>query len=432
LTLLLLDLIYLLILVLGLPYAVYKTVTSTRFRAGWRHRFGGVPDLRSERRVWLHCASVGEALLIRSLVTRIESECPGADIVLSTNTNTGLETIETHLPGHTAFYFPLDFSPVVRKVFRRIKPSTVILVELEIWPNFLAVARRRRVPVVVVNGRITERSARRYRRFGPLARQVFDRVDHFAVQNREYADRLKKLGVASGRISVVGTMKYDTVATEVPEDAIARDREALRLAPDDTVILGGCTHPGEDESLIDYVKRRPERRLRLILAPRHRERADAVEALIRGAGLCAVRKTAVDASRAPDEFERHPHVLLLDTTGELARLYAVADVAFVGGSLIPHGGQNMIEPAALGRPVVVGPHTWNFRETVGMLADADAIVQVDHAKELAPALDALLDDPRRRDAIGRRARRLVEEHKGATLRNFRVIEPFLNLCEKET
>ena len=427
----LLDILY---LVFGLPFFLLKALLVPRVRAGWSERFGAVPDLPGGHRLWIHCASVGEALLARTLLAGLEAAYPDAEIVFSTVTRTGRQTVETHFPGHRVFYFPLDLSFVVRKVLNSIKPTAVILVELEVWPNFLGVAERCEVPVVVVNGRITERSARRYRRLGGLFRSTFRRVRHYAVQNTEYASRLAALGVSRDRITVAGTMKYDTVATEIEPASAAAYRRELRLREADTVLLGGCTHPGEDELLIDYAKCRQASGapLRLVLAPRHSERCEAVERLLRAAGLTPVRKTALDAGTAPAGFEDGPHAILVDTTGELARLYAVATVVFVGGSLVEHGGQNMIEPAALGKAVVFGPHTWNFRETVDLLVANDAAVQIGGADELPATLDALLADPARRDRLGARARALIERSKGATERNVSAVRPFLDVSEKET
>jgi len=425
---LLIDIVYILILTFGLPYAIYKVITSRRFRSGWGERFGGVPDLPSTRRFWLHCASVGEVLLARTLAAKLRAEYRDADIVLSTNTNTGRETAQKAFPGHTVFYFPLDLSPVVRKVFARIKPSAVVLVELELWPNFLTAARRQGVPVVVVNGRITEHSVIWHRRLRWCRGRILDAVRHFAVQNGEYAEGLLRIGIPRDRITVAGTMKYDTVATAVSPDVVQGYKGLLRLRSEDAVILGGCTHSGEDELLIDYARKRREAgaAVRLILAPRHRERADAVARLINGAGFEPIRKTALDAGAAPAGFENGPHIVLIDTTGELARLYSLATVVFVGGSLVEHGGHNMIEPAALGKPVVFGPHTRNFRETVEMLLSRRAAIQVDGPGSLAAALDKLLADPNCRAELGANAKKLVEDSKGATERNFQAIRPFLD------
>ena len=423
---LLLDLIYAVILTVGLPFVIWKTLTSERFRAGWGERFGGVPKLPEQHRIWVHCASVGEVLLARTLVAKLESEYPDADIVISTVTSTGRETAMSHLPGHTVFYFPLDFSLVVRRVLRRIRPTAVVLVELEMWLNFLAIARRRSVPVVIVNGRITERSVRGYGRFGPLARCLFDRVQHYAVQNETYARRIEAFGVDRARISVCSTMKYDTVVTEVAPELLNELRDALRLRPDDTIIVAGCTRPGEDELFIDYLKQRPpDRSVRLILAPRHTTNADAVERLIDAAGLLPVRKTAIDSGSAPEGFENGPHVILIDTTGELASIYAVASIVFVGGSITEHGGHNMIEPAALGKPVILGPNTWNFADTVKMLIEGDAAVEIDGPGALPGALDTLTGDTLRCEQLGANARALVEKGKGATDRNVEAIRPFL-------
>jgi len=424
----LLDLLYLIIFILGLPFAIYKTLTSARFRAGWPERLGRVPDLPPGPRIWIHAASVGEVILARTLIDRLRREYPAAQLVLSTITSTGRETAQKHFPGLPLFYFPLDLSFAIRKVFGVIKPSAVVLVELELWPNFLTIARRRGVPVVVVNGRITERSVRRYRPFGPLARRQFANVSHFAVQTEEYARRIETFGVPRDRITVAGTMKYDTVSTGIPAETVAACRQALRLRPDDLVLVGGSTHAGEDELLIDFLKTHTAHgsKLRLILAPRHGTRVPDIERLVRQAGMLPVRKTDLDRGAAPPHFEDQPHVIVLDTTGELARLYAVATVVFVGGSLVPHGGQNMIEPAALGKAVVFGPHTGNFRETVDLLLAAHAALVVETPDLLAPMLEGLLGDPAQRAELGRRAQRLIEQQKGATERNFRAIQPVLD------
>jgi len=422
-----LDLAYLVALLLGFPFVLAKILMTARLRKGWGERLGRVPDLPPGHRIWVHCVSVGEVLLARTFIAQLHEAYPAADVVISTITETGRETARKHLPGHTVFHFPLDLSAVVRRVLRHIKPSAVVLVELEVWPNFLGQARRRGVPVVVVNGRITERSARRYRLLGPLARRMFGKVARFAVQNEEYAGRLERLGVPRDRICVAGTAKYDAVPTDLPAEVREGYERQLRLRPEDRVLLGGCTHPGEEALLIDYVKKRRASGPgpRLVLAPRHTERADEVERLIREAGLLPVRKSALDAGDAPEGFEGQPHVVLVDTTGELARLYALATVAFVGGSLVPHGGHNMIEPAALGKAVVFGPHTSNFRDTVELLSRADAAVALRGPDELPAALDALLDDPQRREALGARARRLIEQHQGATERHLEAVKPFL-------
>ena len=427
------DVVYVLILIFGLPYAIYKVITSRRFRAGWGERFGGVPDLPKRRRFWVHCASVGEVLLARTLAARLKAEYHDADIVLSTNTNTGRETAQKTFPGHTVFYFPLDLSFVVRKVFARIKPSAVVLVELELWPNFLTAARRRGVPVVVVNGRITEHSVVWHRRLRWCRGRILDAVRHFAVQNDEYAEGLARIGIPRDRITIAGTMKYDSVATDVAPDVVQGYEKLFRLRPDDDVILGGCTHPGEDELLIGYARKRREAGTpaRLILAPRHRERADAVARLVREAGSEPIRKTALDTGTALAKFENGPHVVLIDTTGELARLYSLATVVFIGGSLVEHGGHNMIEPAALGKPVVFGPHTRNFRETVDILLSRRAAIQVDGPGTLAAALDKLLADPDCGAKLGANAKKLVEENKGATERNFEAVRPFLDETRRD-
>ena len=423
---LLLDLVYLLIALLGSPLFLYKMARNSRIRAGWGQRLGFVPKLPARPRAWIHCASVGEVLVARKFIQHIKDDYPQTDIVISTNTSTGRETALKCFPGSVIIFAPFDFSFIVNRVFSRIAPSIVVLVELELWPNFSAVAERRGIPIVIVNGRITERSARRYRLFGAFARNMFRRVRRYAVQNQEYAERLQSLGVPAANIVVVGTMKYDTVITDVPDETLQKYRQAFRLAPDDLVLIGGCTHAGEEAPLINYVKSAANGRLRLILAPRHRERTASVGAACLAAGLTPVAKTAIDAGLAPADFERRPHAIIIDTTGELNLIYGLASVVFVGGSLIPHGGQNMIEPAALGKTVVFGPYTENFRDTVAMLVEHDSAVQVNSAAELTRTLAELLANEQRRSELGKRARELVISCKGATARNAEAMRALLN------
>lgn len=424
---LLLDLVYLLIALLGSPFLLYKLVRKARVRTGWTQRLGFVPRMDKRPRAWIHCASVGEVLVARTFIQQLKNEYCDSDIVISTNTSTGRETALKCFPDAAIIFAPLDFSFIVNRVFRRIAPSVIVLVELELWPNFSAIAQRRAIPIVIVNGRITERSAKRYRFLGLFASRMFRRVRRYAVQNQEYAERLQSLGVQATDIVVAGTMKYDNVVTDVPAETIERYRQSFRLGTNDVVLIGGCTHAGEEAPLVDYVKRSGGH-LRLILAPRHRERTASVAAECRAAGLTPVLKTTVDAGTAPADFERRPNVIIVDTTGELNFIYGLASVVFIGGSLIPHGGQNMIEPAGLGKAVVFGPHTENFRDTVAMLVEHDSAIQVNSVAELDRALDGLLADEYRRAELGRRARDLVVSSKGATARNADAIKTVLDIA----
>lgn len=425
---LILDIAYLVIFILAIPFSIYKTCTSVRFRSGWANRFSFVPKFpKVDKRVWVHCASVGEVMLAKSFISVVRGKNPGAEMVISTNTNTGREAALKNLPDIPVIYFPLDFSFIVRRVFRRIKPTAIVLVELELWPNFLTIASRKKIPVAVVNGRITERSAQRYGMFGFVAEAMFSRVSQYAVQNDDYAQRLNSLGVNASKITNAGTMKYDSVATSVPDELINEYRLKMRIAPDDKVLFGGCTHTGEDEPLLDYAAKHRAEKIQLVIAPRHRERMASLENLVREKGFEPVKKSDIDAGRAPEDFEARPHVILIDTTGELAKLYGIADVVFVGGSLVKHGGQNMIEPAALAKPTVFGPHTSNFRDTVAALLKNHSAIEADF-DTLFAAFDRLFSDENLRKEMGAGAQKVVVEMQGAALRNYFAVKDSLRLA----
>jgi len=423
----LLDAAYLAGAVAASPLLVYKALTSEKYRTGYRERLGGVaPRGGQEPCVWVHAVSVGEMNLVAALVEGLERERGEWEVVLSAATNTGMAVARKRYAEHQAFYFPLDLSWVVRKAMGRIRPGLILLVELELWPNFLGEARRRGVPVAIVNGRVSDRSLPRYRRLRPLVARWLDRVSLFCVQNETYGERLAELGAARDRIVVTGNMKFDACPDTAPT---ARD-EALAasfgLAADQPLLVGGCTWPGEDEALLDAYRalRGDVPGLRLLLAPRQADRFEPVEQLIRSDGLPCVRRTALRAGEAPAASP--DAVILLDTMGELARVYGLARVAFVGGSLTPHGGHATMEPSGLARPVVFGPHTENFRDVNEELLAHDAARRVADADELEQTLRQLLTDPAEADALGRRARQVVDHHRGATRRTLDALARFLN------
>jgi 3-deoxy-D-manno-octulosonic-acid transferase len=364
--------------------------------------------------------SVGEIRAAGPLIEALEQELPGYEIALSTTTGTGQEVARKSYPTKRVFFYPVDLSFAVQRVFDAIRPDLVLLVELEIWPNFLGEARRRKVPVALVNGRITERSYRGYR----LARRwLFDpigKIGRFCVQTEVYADRFRRLGIPDQQIHITGSMKYDQLRVVEGADGAAV-RKDVGVGPDETVLIGGSTHPGEERALLLAYRKLRERhaRLRLILVPRHTERTDEVRRLVTDLGEPVVRRTERRGALAPGQ------VLLVDTIGELGRLYAAADVVFVGGSLIPHGGQNILEPAALGKATVFGPSYDNFKEPVERLLAADGARMVSGEGELEPALRKLLDAPQEARAMGERGRQAILAARGATARTVAVIRDLL-------
>ncbi|MBM4039757.1 MAG: 3-deoxy-D-manno-octulosonic acid transferase [Planctomycetes bacterium] len=423
---LLLDIAYGAGAVLASPLLAYKALTSEKWRTGYRERFGRVAPREGEAPcVWVHAVSVGEMNLIRPLIADLADAHPDWEIALSTATNTGRAMAEKLYPGRRAFYYPLDFSCAVARTLRRIRPSLILLVELEVWPNFLAAAERRSVPVVIVNGRLSEKSFGRYRLIRSLVRRWLRRVTRFCVQSDATAGRLKALGAPAERVTVTGNLKFDSAPSD--EDRLKAGLQTLGegfgLGPDEPVLVGGCTWPGEDEALVGIYRRLKAQTpsLRLVLAPRQADRFGPVAQLIRRAGLPCVRRSALKEGARGEPGA----VVLLDTMGELARVYGLATLAFVGGSLIPHGGQSTIEPSAHAKPVLFGPHTANFRDVNEQLLAHGAARRVADAAELEAALSDLLAHPEAAAAMGQKARQVVDTNRGATRRTLEALEPFL-------
>ncbi|MGE0707768.1 MAG: 3-deoxy-D-manno-octulosonic acid transferase [Planctomycetota bacterium] len=410
-------------LMLASPLLLWKVLQrrGRRHLAGLRQRLGDCPRRDDERPcIWIHGVSVGEIRAARTLVEAIERELPDFEIVLSTTTGTGQEVARATYPGKRVIYFPLDFSWSVGRVFRAVRPDVVILVELEIWPNFLQEAHRRRIPVALVNGRISARSYNGYRLVRGWLFDPIGKIGRFFVQTERYAERFRRLGIPASQIHVTGSVKYDMLVAPEPVDPAAV-RADLGVATDDLVLMGGSTHPSEEAALLEVYRelRHDFPRLRLVLVPRHTERTGEVEALARPFGP-VVRRTTRQASGAREPMPTGD-VLLVDTVGELGRLYSAADLVFVGGSLIPHGGQNMLEPVLYGKPTLFGPHWDNFREPVERLLAARGAREVADRAELLGAARELLHDPAEAAAMGARGREAMIGAQGATARTMEIL-----------
>jgi 3-deoxy-D-manno-octulosonic-acid transferase len=463
----LLNLLYLLALLLASPWLVYKAITTGKYRVGMWRKLWGLTPVRSGDRpcVWFHAVSVGEVLLLRQVIARFRARWPHWECVLSTTTNTGYDVAIKSFPDLCVFYWPFDFTWAVRRALARIRPSLVVLAELELWPNSIFAAKRQVVPVVVINGRMSPRSYRGYARIRWLMRRVLEKIDLFAMQNEDYAQRIRALGATAERVIVTGSVKYDGVNTErdnpktsalarvlgVEEGTNRRDAEdaekkkgmssprPLRLCGESSLVwLVGSTQAPEEEIVLDIYRKAKDRfpGLRLILVPRHKERFEEVAELLAKSGLPFLRRSQIvtlspchlvtpsSCPRIPPSL--CPPVLLLDTLGELSAVWGLADVAFVGGSLTQRGGQNMIEPAAYGAAVTFGPHVWNFQETVDRLLEHKAAIQVADAAELERVTLELLGEPERRRQLGDAARRFVVSQQGATERTLDLLARFVD------
>jgi 3-deoxy-D-manno-octulosonic-acid transferase len=390
--------------------------------AGLSQRLGRFePGLPPEPRCWIHAVSVGESVAAAPLIEAIRKRWPRLAVVMTTVTATGASLVQDRLAGLvTHRYFPVDLPGAVHRALDAVRPRFFIGMETELWPNFYAALGARNIPAMLANGRISDRSYRGYRRVRFAIAPALGRVAAFGMQTRDDVDRIVALGAPADRVVVTGTLKADV---EPPaDDASARWSETLGLAPGQPVWVAGSTHSGEDDAVVQAFRTAAARvaGLRLVLAPRHPERVPEIERLLAQCGLQAVRRSALSPASLHDHRAGEPPVVVVDTVGELAGIYAAADVVFVGGSLVPAGGHNMLEPALRRKPVLFGPHVENFRDSADLLVNAGGAMVVADADELGRRLAELLASPDRRRAMGEAAAEAVSRRRGA-LRNTMVL-----------
>jgi 3-deoxy-D-manno-octulosonic-acid transferase len=373
--------------------------------------------------LWLHAASVGELVAARPLLRRLRERFPERLAVVSTLTRTGLELARRAPEAHLALLLPLDAPGTVRRLLDHFTLEAFLFTETELWPTLLATLDQRGVPTFMVSGRVGARTASYARVLRPLYRRVLALVD-CCMQTEEDAARIVALGADPRRVQVAGNLKFDAAAADPPPDVL-RLGAALGGRP---AIIAGSTHEGEDETMLEAYRRvSTGREVILVLAPRHPERLPAVEEAVRAAGFPLVRYSALASLSEVDAPLAAPSVVLLDVVGPLAQCYGLGAVAFVGGSLVPAGGHNVLEPARAGRPVLVGPHTASAGEVVDRLIAGGGGLRVSNVESLAWALAGLLDEPERMADMGRRARAVVETGQGAVERHLKIIAARLTM-----
>jgi 3-deoxy-D-manno-octulosonic-acid transferase len=429
----LLNLIYAVLLAVCSPFLLYRSWRTGRYREGWAEKFlGDSPHRIGDRPcVWFHAVSVGEVLLLRPILREMARRRPGWEVVISTTTRTGLQVARRTYPDLVTFYAPLDFSWSARRAVSRIRPTVLALVELELWPNLVWAAKAAGARVAIINGRLSHRSHRGYRRLRRPLGPTLRRLDAVAAQNDEYADRFVDLGVPRGRVRVTGSVKFDGLESDRSNPRTVALRRALGLAPEELVFVAGSTMEGEEAAALAAYRagRRRHPRLRLVLVPRHAERFEAVASWLEAQGEPVVRRSRGEAPGGPRTRGQVPPVILVDSLGELSAVWGLADVAFVGGSLRPgRGGQNMMEPAAFGAAVLFGPHTGNFRSVVEQLVGCGGARVVADGPELTEALLADLDDPESAAARGLAASRHVLAQDGASGRTFAEIDRLVDFA----
>ena len=386
------------------------------FPGDWAAKFTG------KKTVWLHAVSVGEVMAIQRFLEGWLAAAPGYDIVLTTVTPTGQRIAKKFAsPRVHVCYFPFDLTPVVKRFFDLLKPACVLLVETEIWPNLLLEAQRRKVPVGVINARLSERSLKRYRIFPWLFKPLWEKLDFVLTQSEEDAVRFRQLGIVQESVRDMGNMKFDQAEwIEESSNAAAELRTAWGYTAEDLVWIAGSTHPGEEEILMEVFKKLRERfpKLKLILAPRHIERSDGIFKKADQEGLNPVLSTRRKEGPAPA-------AQILDQLGVLKNLYQIADFVFMGGSLVPHGGQNPIEPARFSKAVLHGPHVFNFHKIYHQLDQNGGALRISAPDELSSAAAELLRDEGRRHEMGQKAFQIINHLRGASKRQAGWILTFL-------
>jgi 3-deoxy-D-manno-octulosonic-acid transferase len=410
-------------MLLTLPYWLLQRMRHGKYGAGLGERLGRIPRRLvaqpARPTIWIHAVSVGEVLAISGLATELTKRFSQHRVVISTTTDTGQKLARTRFDEENVFYFPLDFAFAIRPYLRLLQPKLVVIAETEFWPNFLRLAHDSGARIAVVNGRISDRSWPGYRRFRRLLSGVLQRVDLFLTQTAEDARRLVEIGAPPELVRATGNLKFDVPAPAAPP-IIASLRAAFQQAQTGPVIVCGSTVEGEEplllQAFINILASHP--RAVMVLAPRHPERFDEVAELLNQLGIRFWRRSLWGGDPILGG------VLLIDTIGELAALYALADVACVGGSLVPRGGHNIIEPALHGVPIVVGNHTENFRDIVSLFQSRDAVRVVGPA-ELPLVLMDLISNPAERAELGRRAAETIRAQMGATQRTMQALETLL-------
>ena len=431
---------YSLLLSLGLlvlfPVFLFKALAHGKYIAGFRQRLGSVPAMSGKPVIWLHCVSVGETQAARPLAARLKQQFPHHALVISTTTLTGQKLARNvfRTQADSVFYFPFDWRWSVRRALNAINPVAVLIMETELWPNFLRECKARQIPVALVNGRISRQSYGRYGLIKFFLRRVLASLSIAVMQSETDAQRLQALGMPADKLFTAGNLKFDADGGSDLGETTAEIAERFGLQSDVPLVLAASTHAPEEEIILESFKQlRTKQPARLMIAPRHPERFNEVASLIQNSGLSWTRRMDI-----ADTSDREADVILLDTIGELPATYSLAAVVFVGGSIVNRGGHNVLEPAVAGSAVVTGAHTYNFHAIMNLMEQADAVIKLppaegkDATQELTNVLSRLLADPNERALLGLRAKQLVAENQGAAERTLKLIAPLFSAKQHES
>jgi len=438
------DLLYLLAGLAISPMVLYRVIRHGRYRTGWGQRFGKISRKSPQKKcIWLHAVSVGEVNAAKTLIKELENRFPDFEIIISTTTDTGFAQANA-LFGHDfqVFYFPLDLSWVMHRAFNNIRPAVCLLMELEVWPNFVQIAKQLNVPVIVINGRISDRGFSKYKKIKPLAKTIFRKVGLVLAQTNEYAQRFKELGCPDEKVVVTGSLKYDTaqITDKVEDtDALAAQlfgkSEIRNLKSEIFLWVAGATGNDEEKILLEVYRDLKQQKqfsdLRLAIIPRKPERFNEVAQLIKETGFLLIRysqikKLAPETTEKSSIVNRQSSIVILgDTMGDLRKFYSLATVIFVGRSLVPMGGSDMMEAAALGKCTIFGPYTFNFQQTVDALLAGNGAIMVKDKEDLLRTMQKCLLEPAYADKIARNGQQVIQKNQGATTKSLEQISRFL-------
>ncbi|MGD0571924.1 MAG: 3-deoxy-D-manno-octulosonic acid transferase [Sedimentisphaerales bacterium] len=430
----LIDIAYLIALLAVSPMAIYRMLRYGRYRAGWANRFGKISRKRPDKKcIWIHAVSVGEVNATTTLIRELEAKFPDYEIAISTTTDTGFARANALFGSRlSVFYFPMDFSLTMKRAFANIRPAMCLLIELEVWPNLVRIAKQSGIPVIVVNGRLSERSFRRYNLIKAVTRKLFSNLTLALAQSEEYAERFRQLGMPAENVIVTGLVKYDTA--QVTDKVDGAEVLAAQLGlKNERLWVAGATGDDEEQIILDVYKRLIEQKqfkdLRLAIVPRKPERFDEVANLIKQAGFELTRYSELKAATIQSTIDNRQsairNVFLGDTMGDLRKFYSLATVIFVGRSLVPMGGSDMMEAAALGKCTIFGPHAFNFKQAVEDLLKANGAILVKDADELFNAMTKCLTDAGYARRIAQNGQQLIRKNQGATARTINNISKML-------
>jgi len=417
-----------LLLIATIPYFLFRSLLSKRFRKALPQRLGFFESPSFKNPIWVHAASVGEVFCSIPLLKKIKNEFPHSRIVLTTMTSTGNETAKSNLPETDQVLFaPIDHPLIIRRTIKKIQPGLLLIAETELWPNLLRSCGKKGIPIILFNGRISQRSFRRYFRFRFFFKECLKYISLFLMQTEEDRKRIIKIGGESQKTRAVGNIKFDQPFPSFTPETRNKIAKTLGLSGKENVLIAGSTHSGEEEILVTFFKelKKKDPNLLLILAPRHLQRLEEVERILKKEALSWLRKTSLPIGAGRSDQE-HPEVILLDTMGELMGIYSLGTLVFVGGSLVPIGGHNPLEPLFFKKSVLFGPHMFNFLEISTRLIEDEGAIQVSGKEDLFSQLKRLLFDEVARKEVGEKGHQFLQKHQGATDRMFEEIRPFLS------